>query len=106
MIPTPESESESDFYHFSEFVDSVSSKNRFLYCTGINSGYWNQFQNRILMIPIPAKNRIITPLIQTLCHLVDVRGEELGNLRLGWVVEVSRVASQGRIGLLEILSTS
>ena len=27
--------------------------------------YWNRFQNRISMIPIPAKNGIITPLIFT-----------------------------------------
>ena len=48
MIPTPESESESEFPHFSESIDSVfnsnSGKNRFLYCTGIDSGYWNRFR--------------------------------------------------------------
>ena len=69
MIPTPESESESDFPHFSESVDSVfnsnSGKNRFLYCTGIDSGYWNRLKNRKCTIPIliPAKNGIITPLV-------------------------------------------
>ena len=37
---------ESDFERFSEFDDS--SKNWFLYCnTGIDSGYWNRFQNPI-----------------------------------------------------------
>ena len=34
-----------------------------------------------------------------MCHLVDVRGEELGNLWLWYVVEVPRVASQGCVGL-------
>ena len=67
MTPTQESESESDFHHFSEIYDSNSNsgKNRFSYCTGIDSRYWNRFQNRISMIPIqiPAKNGIITPLV-------------------------------------------
>ena len=84
MIPTPESESESDFYHFSEFVDSVSSKNRFLYCTGINSGYWNQFQNRIFMIPIPAKNGIITPLAQAISVTVTVLGDRKSVTLSNW----------------------
>ena len=57
MTPTPESESESDFHHFSEIVEynsnSNSGKNWFSYCSGIDSGYWNRFQNWISMIPIP-----------------------------------------------------
>jgi len=47
MIPGLESIPESDSHHFSEIDDfnsnSNSSKNLFLYCTGIDSGYWNLF---------------------------------------------------------------
>ena len=49
MTPTPESESESDFRHFSDIFDSDSSKNQFSYCTGIDSkiGYlWFRFQQK------------------------------------------------------------
>ena len=56
MIPGLESISESGFGHFFEFDDSNSSKNQFLHCTGIDSGYWNRFQNWLfitVMIPIP-----------------------------------------------------
>ena len=66
MIPGPE----SDFYHFSEIDDSDSnynsnsSKNRFSYCTGIDSGYWNRFRVLesipkwdIYIFPIPEKTR-------------------------------------------------
>ena len=55
-----------DFHHFSEIFDSDSNsgKHRFSYCIEIDSRYWNRFQNRISMIPIPipAKKGIITPL--------------------------------------------
>ena len=65
MIPRLESIPE-DFHHFSEIYDSNSNscKKRFLYCTGIDSGYWNRFQNSISImdmisvpIQIPEKNR-------------------------------------------------
>ena len=68
MIAGLESIPESNFHYFSEIddSDSNSSKNRILHCTVIDSGYWNRFQNQIfimVMIPIPAKNGMITPLI-------------------------------------------
>ena len=72
IIPALESIPESDFPPFSEIDDSNSnsnsSKNWFLLCTGIDSGYWNRFQNGIFImavipILIPEKNGIITPLV-------------------------------------------
>ena len=71
MIPRLESIPE-DFHHFSEIYDSNSNscKKRFLYCTGIDSGYWNWLKNLIFImvmipipIPIPEKNGIITPVM-------------------------------------------
>ena len=74
MIPGLELIPQSDFHHFTEIddSDSNSSKNRFLFCTGIDSEYWNRVQIRMfimtmipILIPIPAKNGIITPLVTT-----------------------------------------
>ena len=68
MIPGPESIPESDFEHFSEFHDSNSNsnscKNRFLYCTGIDSKIQYFVMAMIpIPIPIPEKNGIITPMV-------------------------------------------
>ena len=63
MILGPESIPETDFEHFSEFGDSESdsSKNIFLYCTGIDSKI-RYLIMAMIPIPIPEKNGIITPL--------------------------------------------
>ena len=52
-IPGLESESESDFHHFSGINDSNSSKNRFSYCTGIDSGTGIDSKKDLIPIPIP-----------------------------------------------------
>ena len=67
-IPGLESESKSDFHHFSGINnDSNSSKNRFSYCTGIDSGTAIDSKMDsipiLIPIPIPANNGIVTPLI-------------------------------------------
>ena len=38
-------------------------------------------------------------------HLVNVWGEELRNLGLGYLVEVAGMASQGRVGLIGLLDS-
>ena len=58
-IPGLESESESDFHHFSWIIDSNSSKNWFSYGTGIDSstGIDSKMDSILIPIPIPEKTR-------------------------------------------------